>query len=204
MTLTSHVVGGEIDRPSVGRQPRTCTERLRSECCRDPQETSGFPSDEKSRPSDWRAIWLKTEIPDPDCKVTAVVRLCEDYAPQTVCALQTSLSFTGPGIHAIRVGREGFTVIPTPRFDPRSGEPEHRSRFWRSIPFSSTEGLQTNWIGSKISCRPNGRVLAHRNLVRVRLFRFRPPISIHAPILGRYVKAWLNWQTYVNGFALKE
>jgi hypothetical protein len=48
----------------------------------------------------------------------ARARLYDDFAPKTIEALRGSLPFTGPGLHAIRAGREVFTLIPSPPFDP--------------------------------------------------------------------------------------
>src|SRR5438034_3344062 len=60
----------------------------------------------------------RMEIEVPDFRVRAVARLYDEYAPKTIKALATVLPFTGPGIHAIRAGREVFTLIPGPRTDP--------------------------------------------------------------------------------------
>ena len=48
----------------------------------------------------------------------AVARLYEDYAPKTVEAVSSVLPFTGTGIHAMRAGREVYTLIPNPALDP--------------------------------------------------------------------------------------
>jgi Protein of unknown function (DUF3830) len=48
----------------------------------------------------------------------AVARLYDEYTPKTIEALRSSLPYTGPGIHAIRAGREVFTLIPAPVTDP--------------------------------------------------------------------------------------
>ena len=61
---------------------------------------------------------VKMVIEIPDFGATAVARLYEDFAPQSIRALQTVLPFTGPGIHAMRAGREVFTLIPKPSLDP--------------------------------------------------------------------------------------
>jgi hypothetical protein len=60
----------------------------------------------------------KMEIEVPDFGVVATARLYDEYTPKTIKALDSVLPFTGPGIHAIRAGREVFTLIPTPKFDP--------------------------------------------------------------------------------------
>jgi hypothetical protein len=59
---------------------------------------------------------MQIEIPDFGGK--AIARLYDEYTPKTIEALRTSLPYTGPGIHAIRAGREVFTLIPGPEFDP--------------------------------------------------------------------------------------
>jgi hypothetical protein len=60
----------------------------------------------------------RMEISAPATGARAIARLYTEYAPKTIEALRTSLPFQGPGIHAIRAGREVFTLIPKPAFDP--------------------------------------------------------------------------------------
>ena len=54
----------------------------------------------------------------PAYGAVAIARLYDEFAPKTIAALRTSLPFTGPGIHAMRAGREVFTLIPAPTTDP--------------------------------------------------------------------------------------
>ena len=54
----------------------------------------------------------------PDFGARAVAKLYHDYAPKTVEALRSVLPFKGPGIHAMRAGREVFTLVPKPKSDP--------------------------------------------------------------------------------------
>jgi hypothetical protein len=61
---------------------------------------------------------LRLLIEISDFGARAVARLYDDYAPKTIAALRTSLPFRGPGIHAIRSGREVYTLIPKPKLDP--------------------------------------------------------------------------------------
>lgn len=61
---------------------------------------------------------VRMEIEIPDFGAKAAARLYDEYTPKTIKALQGVLPFTGPGIHAIRAGREVFTLIPKPAFDP--------------------------------------------------------------------------------------
>jgi len=58
--------------------------------------------------------------------IVGTARLYDEESPRTVAALRTSLPFTGPGLHAIRAGREVFTLIPAPSSDPG---PENQSVF---------------------------------------------------------------------------
>ncbi len=60
----------------------------------------------------------KMEIEIAECGVVALAKLYEEYTPNTIKALATVLPYKGPGIHAIRAGREVFTLIPKPEFDP--------------------------------------------------------------------------------------
>src|SRR5687768_416164 len=60
----------------------------------------------------------KMIIEIPDFGVRAVAKLYQDYAPKTLEALRSVLPFKGPGIHAIRAGREVYTLIPKPKIDP--------------------------------------------------------------------------------------
>lgn len=60
----------------------------------------------------------RMEIEVPDVGTRAVARLYDGYAPKTIRALTTVLTFTGPGIHAIRAGREVFTLLPATCDDP--------------------------------------------------------------------------------------
>lgn len=62
----------------------------------------------------------------PAFKVVGRARLYEEESPRTVAALRSSLPFEGPGLHAIRAGREVFTLIPAPGKDPG---PENQSVF---------------------------------------------------------------------------
>ncbi len=66
------------------------------------------------------------EIRVPKYGARAIAALYDDHASNTVKALATSLPHTGPGIHAIRAGREVFTLVPAPHFDPG---PENQSIF---------------------------------------------------------------------------
>lgn len=66
------------------------------------------------------------EIEIAEFGALARAKLYSEYASRTIEALATSLPYTGPGIHAIRAGREVFTLIPKPRFDPG---PENQSVF---------------------------------------------------------------------------
>jgi hypothetical protein len=59
---------------------------------------------------------MRIEIPAFGAAATA--RLYTEYTPKTIEALRSSLPFTGPGIHAMRAGREVFTLIPSPAVDP--------------------------------------------------------------------------------------
>jgi hypothetical protein len=68
----------------------------------------------------------RLEITIPDYGGRAVAELYEEYTPKTIEALRSSLPYTGPGIHAIRAGREVFTLIPGPSVDPG---PENQSVF---------------------------------------------------------------------------
>jgi len=60
----------------------------------------------------------KLEIAIPEFGARALARLYDEFAPKTIAALRTCLPYTGPGIHAIRAGREVFTLIPKPKSDP--------------------------------------------------------------------------------------
>jgi hypothetical protein len=61
---------------------------------------------------------VKMVIEIPDFRARAVARLYQDYAPLTIKALEGVLPYTGAGIHAMRAGREVFTLIPAPKLDP--------------------------------------------------------------------------------------
>jgi hypothetical protein len=60
----------------------------------------------------------RMEIAVPATGARAVARLYDEYCPKTIAALKSSLPYTGPGLHAIRAGREVFTLIPGPDVDP--------------------------------------------------------------------------------------
>jgi hypothetical protein len=66
------------------------------------------------------------EIEVPSFGVRAVATLYDDWSAKTISALKTSLPFSGPAIHAMRAGREVFTLIPKPAEDPG---PENQSVF---------------------------------------------------------------------------
>ena len=74
----------------------------------------------------------------------AVAQLYEAHAPKTVKAVASVLPFTGPGIHAMRAGREVYTVIPSPATDPGAENQSvfpipgdlylyHQAEGWRAI-----------------------------------------------------------------------
>lgn len=68
----------------------------------------------------------KLEITVPELGARAIAQLYDDHAPETIRALATVLPHTGAGIHAIRAGRELFTLIPIPTLHPG---PENQSIF---------------------------------------------------------------------------
>jgi hypothetical protein len=68
----------------------------------------------------------RMEIVVPKYGARALARLYDEWSPKTIAALRSSLPFTGPGIHAMRAGREVFTLIPAPASDPG---PENQTVF---------------------------------------------------------------------------